>query len=56
MPVYRPLPADHAQAEHMQELLRQARELLNQPPPDTFLGRKTREAPPKERKPDADAG
>ena len=48
MSVHRPLPIDHAQAEVMRELMREARELLRQPPPDTFLGRKTHEPFPKE--------
>ncbi|SCB54066.1 hypothetical protein GA0061098_102321 [Bradyrhizobium shewense] len=56
MSVYRPLPADHEQAEHMRQLMREARELLNQPPPDTFLGRKTTGAPPKQQESDADTG
>ncbi|MBB4376302.1 hypothetical protein [Bradyrhizobium sp. SBR1B] len=56
MRVYRPLPADHEQAEYMRQLLREARELLNQSPPDTFLGRKTTKAPPKKQEPDADTG
>jgi hypothetical protein len=41
MTVYRPLPVEREQAEMMRELMREARELLKQPPPDTFLGRKT---------------
>lgn len=51
MSVYRPLPADREQAEIMRELMRKARELLQQPPPDTFLGRKTYEPFPED--PDA---
>ncbi|MBJ7401975.1 MAG: hypothetical protein JHD07_01170 [Bradyrhizobium sp.] len=47
MPVFRPLPVDHEQAEYMRQIVRQCRELLKQPPPDTFLGRKTQDAPPK---------
>lgn len=43
MTVYRPLPVEREQAEMMRELMREARELLKQPPPDTFLGRKTHE-------------
>lgn len=43
MRIYRPLPADHEQAEIMREGVREARELLKQPLPDTFLGRKTHE-------------
>ncbi|WP_192859630.1 hypothetical protein [Bradyrhizobium sp. DOA9] len=48
MPVYRPLPADHEQAEYMRQIARECRELLQQPPPDTFLGRKTQEPFPAE--------
>lgn len=47
MRVYRPLPVDHEQAEYMRKIARECRELLKQPPPDTFLGRKTQDAPPK---------
>ncbi|MCA1550009.1 hypothetical protein I6F36_24565 [Bradyrhizobium sp. BRP19] len=43
MQVYRPLPADHEQAEYMRRIVRECRELLKQPPPDTFLGRRTHE-------------
>ncbi|MCA1511609.1 hypothetical protein [Bradyrhizobium sp. NBAIM01] len=43
MQVYRPLPVDHEQAEHMRRIVRECRELLKQPPPDTFLGRRTHE-------------
>ncbi|WP_172785456.1 MULTISPECIES: hypothetical protein [Bradyrhizobium] len=43
MPVFRPLPVDHDQAEYMRHVVRECRELLKQPPPDTFLGRKTHE-------------
>ena len=43
MPVYPSVPAGHAQADIMRELMRKARELLQQPPPDTFLGRRTHE-------------
>lgn len=48
MKVFRPLPVDHDQAEYMRQVARKCRELLEQPPPDTFLGRKTQEPPPKE--------
>ena len=54
MRVYRPLPADHEQADIMRENMRKARELLKQPPPDTFLGRKTMDPFPEE-DPDARA-
>ncbi|WP_439402986.1 hypothetical protein ACNJYA_12500 [Bradyrhizobium sp. DASA03068] len=43
MPVYRPLPVEHEQAEYMRQIVRESRELLKQPPPDTFLGRRTHE-------------
>lgn len=43
MTVYRPLPVEHEQAEHMRQIVRESRELLKQPPPDTFLGRRTHE-------------
>ncbi|WP_164937865.1 hypothetical protein [Bradyrhizobium guangxiense] len=51
MRVYRPLPADHEQVEFARQGVREARELLKQPPPDTFLGRKTHEPFPED--PDA---
>jgi hypothetical protein len=38
--------ADHA--EQMREVVRESRELLKQPAPDTFAGRKTQEPFPKE--------
>lgn len=47
MRIYRPVPAEHEQIEHMLRIARECRELLKQPPPDTFLGRKTQDAPPK---------
>ncbi|MCP3395358.1 hypothetical protein NLM27_42290 [Bradyrhizobium sp. CCGB12] len=47
MPVYRPSPIDHEQAEQMREIAEKARQLLRQAAPDTFLGRKTCEPPPK---------
>ncbi|WP_256469428.1 hypothetical protein [Bradyrhizobium sp. 141] len=40
----------------MRQLVREARELLKQPPPDTFLGRKTMEPPPMEEEPGVDVG
>lgn len=43
MRIFRPLPIDRAQAEYMRRIVRECRELLQQPPPDTFLGRKTHE-------------
>lgn len=48
MRIYRPLPVDHEQAEFMQRLAHECRELLKQPAPDTFLGRKTMDAPRRE--------
>ncbi|UPK25195.1 hypothetical protein [Bradyrhizobium sp. 195] len=56
MPVYRPTSVDHDQTEYMRQIVREARELLKQPPPDTFLGRKTMDVPPKEGQSDEDAG
>ena len=47
IPIYRPMPIDREQAEQMRELVQKARELLKQPLPDTFLGRKIQEPPPK---------
>ncbi|WP_131870979.1 MULTISPECIES: hypothetical protein [unclassified Bradyrhizobium] len=46
--IHRPLPAEHEQAECMRQIVRECRELLKQPPPDTFLGRRTMDAPAKE--------
>lgn len=43
MPVHGPNPIDHEQAEQMREVVDKARELLKQPPPDTFIGRGTRD-------------
>lgn len=45
-PIHRPTPIDHEQAEQMREVVEKSRELLKEPPPDTFLGRKTQEPPP----------
>jgi hypothetical protein len=39
---------DADQAEQMREVIRESRELLKQPGPDTFVGRKTQEPFPKE--------
>lgn len=47
MTVYRPTPIDQERAEQMREVFEKARELLKQPPPDVFLGRKTQEPPSK---------
>ncbi|MCK1736625.1 hypothetical protein IVA79_22380 [Bradyrhizobium sp. 138] len=54
MRVHRPTPVDDDQTEYMRQHVRECRELLKQPLPDTFLGRKTMDVPPKEE--DADAG
>ncbi|MBH5400889.1 hypothetical protein HZZ13_24370 [Bradyrhizobium sp. CNPSo 4010] len=48
MPVFWPLPVEHEQAEYMRQIVRECRELLKQPLPDTFLGRKTHEPFPPE--------
>ena len=48
MQVFRPTPIDHEQAEKMREVVEKSRELLSQPPPDTFIGRRTREPFPSE--------
>ncbi|MDA9421647.1 hypothetical protein [Bradyrhizobium sp. CCBAU 53380] len=48
MPVFRPFPIDADQAEYMREVVRKSRELVNEPAPDTFLGRKTQEPFPTE--------
>jgi len=55
MRIHRPVPAEHEQIEHMLRIARECRELLKQPPPDTFLGRKTQDAPRKEEA-DGDGG
>ncbi|MGY4622701.1 hypothetical protein [Bradyrhizobium sp. USDA 4486] len=56
MRIYRPLPIDHDQAEFMRQLVRECREVLMQPPPDTFLGRKTMDAPRMEDQQGGEAG
>ncbi|WP_439363092.1 hypothetical protein ACNJYD_19895 [Bradyrhizobium sp. DASA03005] len=43
MPVYRPFPIDSDQAKQMRKVAQKSRELLKEPAPDTFLGRKTQE-------------
>ncbi len=43
MRIYRPLPVEQDQTEYMRRIVRECRELLKQPLPDTFLGRKTME-------------
>ena len=45
---YRPRSADAAYVEYAREILAQARKLLEQPPNDSFLGRKTHEPFPSE--------
>ncbi|WP_407188585.1 hypothetical protein [Bradyrhizobium centrosematis] len=48
MPVFWPLPVEREQAEYMRQIVRECRELLKQPLPDTFLGRRTYEPFPHE--------
>ncbi|WP_271599298.1 MULTISPECIES: hypothetical protein [unclassified Bradyrhizobium] len=48
MPVFRPIPIDADQAEHMRQVAQKSRELLSEPAPDTFLGRKAQEPFPDE--------
>ncbi|MBH5368953.1 hypothetical protein [Bradyrhizobium glycinis] len=48
MPVFWPLPVEQDQNEYMRQIVRECRELLKQPLPDTFLGRKTYEPFPAE--------
>lgn len=55
MRVCRPLPAEHEPTEHVLRIARECRELLKQSPPDTFLGRKTQDARPREEA-DGDGG
>ena len=48
MPAYRPMiylptPTDKKHMELMRDVVEEARKLLEQPIPDTFLGRKTHE-------------
>lgn len=40
--VYRP-STDAEHAKHIREIMKESREVLKQPNPDTFLGRKTQE-------------
>ncbi|WP_156489638.1 hypothetical protein [Bradyrhizobium sp. DOA1] len=47
MRVYRPIPMDQ-QIEQMLDVVKQTRELLKRPPPDTFLGRETYKPFPKD--------
>ena len=46
--IYQPAITDAEVAAHMRDQVRQARDLLKGPPPDTFLGRKTYEPFPAE--------
>ena len=48
MRIYRPLPVEQDQTEYMRRIVRECRELLKQPLPDTFLGRKTMDVPPRD--------
>ena len=52
--VYRASGTDFDQATELRRLVREAREVLEQPLPDTFLGRKTFEPFPQEPTPDAE--
>lgn len=56
MRIYRPLTVDHEHVEFMRQFAQQCRELLKQPRPDAFLGRKTTDAPRKEDGQGGDAG
>jgi hypothetical protein len=49
-PVYHACSTDFDQTAEMRRVVQQARELLKQPPPDTFLGRRTFEPFPQEGK------
>jgi len=52
--VYRASSTNFDQATELRRLVQEAREVLKQPLPDTFLGRKTFEPFPQEPKPDAE--
>ena len=41
--IFRPNAADAEYAEQIRELIKASREVLQQPKPDSFLGRKTQE-------------
>ena len=41
--IYIPLPVERKHLEQMREVVKNSRKLLEQPVPDTFLGRKTHE-------------
>jgi hypothetical protein len=45
--VYRPTTTDADQTKQLREIAEESREILKQPPPDTFLGRKTQAPFPK---------
>ena len=46
--IYRPTQTDAEHAKQIREIIQQFREVLKQPPPETFLGRKTHDPFPKE--------
>lgn len=48
MRVYRPTPIETEQNDQMRKVVEEARALLEQPVPDTFLGRETYQPFPKE--------
>ena len=48
MSVHRPPPYDSNEVERTRDIIRDSKELLREPRPDTFAGRKTREPPPSE--------
>ena len=56
MRIYRPLPIDYEHIEWMRQYVRECRALLKHPAPDTFLGRRTTDAPRKEEGQGGDAG
>ncbi len=47
--IYRPMMSDEEHAEQIREAVKLSLEILKQPLPDTFLGRKTQEPFPRER-------
>ena len=51
--VYRPLHSDADYTERVRELVKESRDVLKRPNPDTFLGRKTQEPFPAEDTDDA---
>ncbi len=46
--IYYPTEADTDHTRLIGEAIKEAREVLEQPPPDTFLGRKTQDPFPKQ--------